>query len=128
VTLVNGDSPSIVVRAVYFVLVGWWATGLWIGVAWALNTSIIGLPFGIKMVNMVPKVLTLKERNEEVDPFSSGNQPSLVVRAVYFLLIGWWLSFVWMTLAYVVSLTVVGLPIGIKMFNYLPKITSLYEY
>ncbi len=112
----------------YFLLIGWWATGVWIGVAWALNTSIIGLPFGIKMVNMVPKVLTLKTGSDEVDPIGGSSQPSIVVRAIYFVLIGWWLSFLWMGIAYVVSLTVVGLPIGIKMFNYLPKITSLYDY
>lgn len=124
----NGDSPSLVVRAIYFLLVGWWLTGLWIGVAWALNTSIVGLPFGIKMVNMTPKVLTLKESSEEVDVIGGSDQPSIVVRAIYFVLIGWWLSLLWMGLAYVVSLTIVGLPVGIKMFNYLPKITSLYNY
>jgi uncharacterized membrane protein YccF (DUF307 family) len=124
----NDDSPSLIVRAVYFVLVGWWVTGIWLGVAWFLNLSIIGLPLGIKMVNKTPKVLTLKEGSQDIDVVGGSSQPSIVVRGIYFVFVGWWLSFLWMTAAYVVSLTVVGLPVGIKMYNYLPKVTSLYDY
>lgn len=101
-------------------------------VAWLLNVTIIGLPIGIKLINKVPKALTLKEPDSsdvnriEVGK-SSGNSPSLIVRGVYFVLIGWWASGIWTSIAYFLSLTVIGLPIGVKMFNYLPKVVSLYE-
>lgn len=120
---------SLLVRAAYFVLVGWWLTGLWIAVAWFLNLTIVGLPLGIKMVNKVPKVLTLKEPDTyDGNPLAGGSQRSLLVRGVYFVLVGWWASFLWMFVAYLASLTVIGLPIGIKMYNMLPAVTSLYRY
>lgn len=124
-----GTQQSLLVRAVYFVLVGWWLTGLWISVAWFLNLTIVGLPVGIKMVNKVPKVLTLKEpASHDGNPLAGGGQRSIVVRGAYFVLVGWWASLLWMVAAYVVSLTVIGLPIAIKMYNLLPAVTSLYRY
>ena len=35
----RSQSPSIVVRGVYFLLVGWWASGIWLGVAWFLTLT-----------------------------------------------------------------------------------------
>lgn len=129
----SNGSPSLVVRAIWFVFVGWWLTGLLLSVAWALNLTIVGLPIGIKLINFVPKALSLKEFDtSDADDFdmgtgSSGGSPSLVVRGAYFVLVGWWVSAIWMGLAYLVSLSIVGLPIGIKMYNKLPYVVSLYN-
>ncbi|MFB6189791.1 MAG: YccF domain-containing protein [Halapricum sp.] len=127
------EQHSLLVRAVWFVLVGWWATGIWLGVAWLLNVTIIGLPLGIKMINYVPTVQTLKHRTDTyvtVDGRVEAHGPkqtNLFVRAVYFLLIGWWFSGIWMTVSWLVSLTIVGLPISIWMTNKLPYVVSLYR-
>lgn len=126
------DSPSLVVRAIWFVAVGWWLTGALLSLAWALNVTVVGLPFGIKLINLVPKALTLKESasadvNRVEMGKNSGGSPGLVVRGIYFLLVGWWASAVWIGAAYVLCLSVVGLPFGVKMFNKLPKVVSLYE-
>lgn len=127
-------SPSLVVRAIWFVCVGWWLAGTLLGVAWFLNLTIVGLPVGIKLINKVPKALSLKEFDTgDGDEFamgsggSGGDSPGLLVRGAYFVLVGWWLSFLWMGAAYVVSLSIVGLPIGIKMYNKLPYVVSLYN-
>ena len=122
------DQPSLLVRAVWFVFVGWWATGIWLSVAWLLNVTIVGIPLGIKMINRVPLVLTLKRRDQLVVESGRGAQYSLLVRAVWFVLVGWWASGVWMGVAYVLSLTIVGLPLAIWMYNKLPYVVSLYAY
>lgn len=125
------DSRSLVVRAVWYLFIGWWATGLWLSVAWFLNVTIVGLPLGLKMISMVPKVLSLKEPKEPEEFMVEGKEnksPNFFVRGAYFLLVGWWASLVWMGLGYVVSLTVIGIPIAIKMYNKLPYITSLKKY
>lgn len=132
------SSPSILVRAIWFLFVGWWATGIWLGIAWFLNVTVIGMPIGIKMINYVPKVVSLKGRTVENDVISEGGevtieqsnsaQRSLLVRAVWFLLVGWWASGIWMGLAYLATLTVVGLPVAIWMYGKLPLVVSLYRY
>lgn len=122
----SNGSPSLLVRAVWFVLVGWWLTGVWLSVAWFLTVTIVGIPFGIWMLSRVPKVLTLKARTADVA--AGGGSPNVLIRAVYFLLVGWWLSGIWTAIAYAFALTIVGLPVAIVMFNYLPTVVSLYDY
>jgi len=46
------------VRALWFVFVGWWATPIVVNSAWLLNVTVILLPIGIKLINLVPTVLT----------------------------------------------------------------------
>ncbi|WP_340101982.1 YccF domain-containing protein [Salinibaculum salinum] len=131
-------SPSLLVRTVYFLLIGWWLTGIWLGIAWVLNLTIVGMPLGIKMINRVPKVLSLKERplrSEVIDENgavtvvkSNREQRSLLVRAVYFLLVGWWASGIWMGIAYAATLSIVGLPLAVWMYGKLPFVVSLYNY
>ncbi|MFD1646764.1 YccF domain-containing protein [Haloarchaeobius litoreus] len=119
---------SLLVRAVWFLLVGWWLTFIAINVAWFLNVTIIGIPLGIAIINRVPTLLTLKERREPIDPDAGRSQHSLLVRAVYFLLVGWWLSLLWANLAWAFAASIVGLPVAVVMFNYLPYLTSLYRF
>jgi len=122
------DQPSLLVRTVWFLLVGWWLTGLWLSAAWLLNVTIIGIPLGIKLINRVPFVLSLKRRENIVEGGEGGSQYSLLVRAVWFLLVGWWASGVWTGLAYTLTLSIVGLPLAVWMYGKLPFVVSLYEY
>ena len=46
-------------RLIYFLVIGWWFSLGWSLVAWALCACIIGLPFGILMLNRLPAVTTL---------------------------------------------------------------------
>lgn len=132
----SGGGRSLLVRAVYFLLVGWWLTGLWLSVAWLLVVTVVLLPLGIKMINRVPFVLTLKDRRADLDLVdaegavvgSTAEQYSLPVRAVYFLFVGWWASGVWTGVAYGFAATVVGLPLAVWMFDQLPFVVSLYRY
>jgi uncharacterized membrane protein YccF (DUF307 family) len=119
---------SLLVRAIWFVFVGWWATPVVVNVAWALNATVVLLPLGIKLVNLVPTVLTLAEPRSLSDPDQARGQPSLLVRAVYFVLVGWWFSLVWANVAAALAVSVVGLPVAIWMFNRLPYVTSLYRF
>lgn len=140
VTISQEDtSPSVIVRGVYFLLFGWWASGVWLSIAWFLNLTIIGMPFGIKMINFVPKIVSLKDRTIETAQTmdADGNitinqgtseQYSLLLRAVYFLLVGWWASAIWMFFAWLVSITIIGLPLAVWMYDRLPFIVSLYQY
>jgi len=52
---------SFLVRALWFLLVGWWLTPIVVNIAWALNVTVILIPLGIKLVNLIPTVLSLAE-------------------------------------------------------------------
>ncbi|RAW46837.1 YccF domain-containing protein [Halorubrum sp. 48-1-W] len=119
---------SFLVRALWFVFVGWWVTPIVVNTAWLLNVTVILLPIGIKLINLVPTVLTLAEPRSLSEPESAQGQRSLVVRGIYFVLIGWWLSLFWANVASFLAITVVGLPVAIWMLNRLPYVTSLYRF
>jgi uncharacterized membrane protein YccF (DUF307 family) len=133
--VVREPGVPLLLRIVYFILFGWWATGVWINVAWFLNAIIIGLPFGVWMLNRVPQVLTLRPTRQVVVAHERGERVELRVeglpqnpwplRLVYFVLIGWWLSWLWANAAWLISMTIIGLPLGIWMFNRLPGLTTL---
>lgn len=106
---------------------------------WALNVTIIGLPLGLWVLNRIPMVMTLRpmRRTLTVDRGGDGSevvrvsdqpQAAFLVRAVWFLLIGWWLSGLWAGAAYVAAVTIIGLPIAFWMFDRLPAVTTLFRY
>jgi uncharacterized membrane protein YccF (DUF307 family) len=119
---------SLLTRALWFVVVGWWATPAVVNAAWFLCATIVGAPIGVKLINLVPTVLTLKEPRSVVDPDTARGQRSLAVRAVYFVVVGWWLGWLWANVASVLAITIVGLPLAIPMFDRLPFVTSLYRF
>jgi len=119
---------GLLTRALWFVLVGWWLTPLLVNVAWALNATIVLIPFGIKAINLVPTALSLAEPRSLSASDRARGQHTLFVRGSYFLFVGWWLSFLWANAAALFALTVIGLPIAFWMFNRLPYVTSLYRF
>ena len=133
--VVQEPGIPLLLRVLYFFLFGWWATGMWIIVAWFLNVTIIGLPVGLWMLNRVPQVLTLRPIKQVVVTHDLGGgveaytkglaQHAWPIRLLYFVLIGWWFSLLWAVVAWVISATVIGLPVGIWMFNRLPAVTTL---
>jgi uncharacterized membrane protein YccF (DUF307 family) len=119
---------SLLTRALRFVAVGWWAIPVVVNAAWFLCATVVGAPIGVKLINLVPTVLTLKEPRSLGDPEAAVGQRSLGVRAVYFVFVGWWLGWLWATVASFLAITIVGLPIAIPMFDRLPLVTSLYRF
>lgn len=118
---------SLPVRILWFLLVGWWATPIVVNLAVFFFLTVVGIPVGVVLVNNVPTVLILHPKRE-FDPEAESTQHSLLVRAVYFVFVGWWLGFLWGNVASVLAVTVIGLPVAIWMLNRLPYVVSLYNY
>lgn len=51
----------------------------------------------------------------------------MFVRLIYFLFFGWWLGLISAAVAYLLCLSIVGLPFGTMIFNRLPAILFLKE-
>ena len=131
--------PNLLVRVVWWLFIGWWASGIAVGVAWVALITIIGIPLGIWIINRLPSILTLRPRTRQWslgqdeqgrEEVSDRGRPQVAwpVRGLWFIVVGWWASAIWMSLAWLVQLTVIGIPISLLMFNRTPFIASLYRY
>ncbi len=132
--------PGCLIRILYFIFVGLWLGGIVTVLAWVLNVTIIGLPLGLWLLNRLPQLMTLKPVPTEgrvsvvngkvVYRESSLPAHPFLLRAVYFLLIGWWFSLVWLILAWLLTgLSLgLGLPLAFWMFDQVPAITTLARY
>lgn len=131
----RNQNPGCLVQLLWFVFIGWWAGQLWIALSWLLMLTVIGIPLAIMMLNALPKVIALrgKERQLMIQVSEAGvvvlttsrPSPNLLIRIIYFLLIGWWLSALWMELAYFLCLLIIGMPLGFWMFDRVPALLSL---
>ena len=131
-------NPGCLIQIIWFFLVGIWLGEIWTAAAWILIVTVIGLPFGVKMINMLPKVIALREPEHqvrithrtdgtEIQQVVPVEQVHIVLRGFYFILVGWWLSAVWMQAAYTLCASVIGLPFGFWMFDYVPVLLSLHR-
>lgn len=137
VVINTSSGPGCLVRGLYFIFIGLWLGAIWVVAAWLLNVTIIGLPLGLAMINRLPQIMTLQpERRETAVEYHNGvpvvhertlRQHPFLLRALYFLVIGWWLSLVWMILAWLISgITLgLGLPLSFWMFDRVPGLTTL---
>jgi hypothetical protein len=133
----QATGPGCLVRTLYFCAIGLWFGALWTGVAWFLLISIIGLPFGIMMLNRIPQVMTLRPVRTQTQVSTSGGvvvvsqgnvaQHPFWLRTVYFIGVGWWFSGLWLGFAWaLIGATLgLGLPIAFWMFDRTPAIVTL---
>ena len=131
--------PSLLVRFIWWLFIGWWTSGVAVTIAWFALITIIGIPLGIWIINRLPSILTLRPRTRHWTLGQDEQGRTLVIergrpqvawpiRGVWFVLVGWWASAFWMSVAWLIQLTVIGIPIALLMFNRTPFIASLYRY
>ena len=100
--VVMAESPeaNIAIRAAWFVFAGWWMSFWAISAAALLQLTIIGIPAAVWIVNRIPQVSTLKSSRRlqvadrqagvTVVSYSDREQLKWWVRAIYYILVGWW--------------------------------------
>jgi uncharacterized membrane protein YccF (DUF307 family) len=133
----QNTGPNLLVRALWFLFIGLWLGPLWIVLAWLLLVTIIGLPLGLLMINRIPQVMTLKPlRTRTTVAMHNGVmlvsqarplQYPFLARALYFLVVGWWASLVWLVLTYTIIVATLGfgLPLAFWMCDQVPAVTTL---
>lgn len=126
------SGPGLLLRIVYFIVFGLWFSSVWAAIAWVLCITVIGLPFGLWMLNRLPQVTTLKAQQSDLVITRTGEhysqttrQRPFLVRALWFVVVGWWLSALWITLAWALCATVIGLLPGFWMLNRVPAVITL---
>ncbi|GAB4117589.1 MAG: hypothetical protein Fur005_36380 [Roseiflexaceae bacterium] len=125
-------SPNLLIRILYFFFFGLWFSGIWAAIAWVLCVTVIGLPLGLWMLNRLPQVSTLKAQQDTLVVTSTGEvyrneaqQTPFLIRAIYFVLIGWWLSAIWISVAWALCASVIGILPGFWMINRVPGVITL---
>ena len=48
---------------------------------------------------------------------TSTQGPGYLVRGLYFIFVGSWLGAIWMLIAWILNITIIGLPLGLAMLN-----------
>jgi uncharacterized membrane protein YccF (DUF307 family) len=132
----SSKGPGCLIQLLWFLFIGWWLGQLWVLVAWVFILTILGIPLGVMMLNNIPQIFALRGKSSHTTMTTVGGvtsirvgvsapQHNFVVRAIYFILIGWWLSLIWMEIAYLFCLTLIGIPLGFWMFDCTPAVVSL---
>jgi len=132
------QGPGCLLQILYFFLIGWWLGQIWIAVSWFLMLTIIGIPIAVMMMNRLPQIIalrgyattvTVKDVDGTPVATTGGSVPqhNIFLRAIYFVLIGWWFSAIWMEVAYIFCMTIILLPVGFWMFDQVPAIVSLHR-
>jgi uncharacterized membrane protein YccF (DUF307 family) len=138
----NGQNgPGAIVRIIWFLCVGLWLGLLATVVGWFLCVAVITLPIGLLLLNRLPALMTLRPATSNVHVSVDGHvttirtgigaeQTSFLIRAIYFLLVGWWFSGLWLAAAWcLVALSVPTLGLSLApaflMFDRVPKVLTL---
>ena len=121
VIVAESPEPNLLIRVLWFLFVGWWLSGLATFVAIVLQLTILGIPLAVFVINRMPQIVTLKSsRRLQIAIDDAGgtvvhhaNRPqrSFWVRAAYYVLVGWWAVSLWLALAWLIAVTILGLPI-----------------
>lgn len=127
-----------IVRALWFLCVGWWLSGIAIAVGYLLIATVIGMPLGFALLNKIPQVTTLRPRNQTLGVttqngvttmmYQDQEQYSMWIRAIYFVLVGWWAGLLWLSAAWLLQLPIITMPISILMYDRAPGIITLHRH
>ena len=130
--------PGLLVRALWFFFIGTWLSGLAISFAYLCCVTIVGLPLGFWIFNRLPVILTLRPRTDvRVTQVADGiayvgggtvHQLPLWVRAIWFVLVGWWVGAIYMWIAWLLCVILITLPIGLWLFNRVGAVMTLLRY
>ena len=122
-----GQSPGCLLQVLWFIFIGSWLGGIVISAAYVCFLLIVTFPLGIMLLNSVPTVMALRQPPQYVSTYGPVRVPqvNIVVRTLWFVLVGWWLAAITLSLGYLACMTIIGLPIGFWLFDATPAILTL---
>lgn len=132
---IKRDNPNLILRILWFLLVGWWL-GFWaIVVSYICLLLIVPSPIGIALLDRLPRIMTLRAPAAKLTISEEGvlaekvDQRSWLIRIPWLLLVGWWFGLIWLLAAYLITLLTfgLGLPISFWMFARAARVITLYR-
>lgn len=132
------EGPSLIVRALGFLGIGWWLSGIAITVAYLLVPTIVGIPLSFMLFNKLPQITTMKARTRNwaiearngVSVLTARHTEQLnwLVRGLYFVFVGFWLGAIWLTAAWAIGVFIITLPVTLWMYDRAPAVLTLHRH
>lgn len=135
--LQQNNSPSWVIRIIWFIFVGWWLSAIFMVIGLVGIASIILSPIGFWFINRVPWAQTLRQRSTRFSYLEQNGQMVLTQHApqqypwpirLLYLPIGFVLGLFWLSIAWSISIPIISLPISIWMVDRAPSIITLERF
>ena len=132
--------PGLLVRGLWFIFLGYWLAGLALAFAYLTLLVSLGLlsPVAFAIFNRVPYLLTLRERSRTWVAQTQGGVTTLreatldqrpwYLRALYFVFVGWWLTAIWISVAWTIGIFLITLPLTIWMLDRISGIATLQRH
>jgi uncharacterized membrane protein YccF (DUF307 family) len=120
-------NPGCLMQLLYFLFIGWWLGAAAVLLAYALFALIITIPLGVALINKIPYLMALREAPQYITPYGAVQIPQhhFLVRAIWFLAVGWWATALLLSAGYLLCLTIIGMPIGFWLFDATPGALTL---
>lgn len=126
--IVIRSQPGCLVQLFFFLLIGWWLGALGIILAYLLFLTVIAIPLGVMIINKIPYLMALRNTEPVISVLGRDTkQHNIFLRIIWFLLLGWELTAIWLILAYLFCCTIIGMPIGFWMFDKAPGLLTLHK-
>ena len=131
------NSPPWVFRILWFVLVGWWLSGIFMTIGLVGLASIVFAPVGFWFINRVAWAQTLRRRRSQYAYLENDGSFTLVeqrrrqypwILRLLYLPFGFVFGLIWLSIAWSISLPIIGLPISVWMVDRVPTIITLERF
>lgn len=133
----RNNNPHFIIRVIWFLLVGWWLSGVFIAAGYLSTASIVLMPLGFWFFNRVPLVHTLRMINTEFQITTADGHERIVERPIQqfpwiirlvYLPFGLLLGAGWLLMAWLLEMAIITLPISIWMIDRAPFVITLQRH
>lgn len=132
------DEPGCWFVGLYVIFLGWWLSLLATFYAWLLIASGVGSARGMMVLASIHHLAIRREpaaefrrATEDVEiaiENGGGKQRPVLLRIVYAVLIGWWASAIALLAAWMLLMSIAGIPLASKIYRNAPRLTTLAVY
>ena len=126
------EGPGMLIRFIWMLVIGWWLSGLFYFVGAILTLLIVTAPLGMLVIQKIGWAFSLYQESSlmyvsdgQTTMVMEKQQTSFIVRFLYFFFIGWWIGGFALGLAWILGITIIGLPLSFMIMNRLGKIMTL---
>ena len=121
------QGPGCLIQILWFVFIGWWLGSFAVGAAYVMFLLVVTIPVGIAILNNIPMIMALRQPDRLVTAYGEVAVPqhNFLLRALWFIFVGWWLAGIALAIGYALCMTIIGLPFGFVIFDMVPGMLTL---